>query len=38
MDENEVTKVSKDNRDVYLYKGDVDLKNYQCKIYKNPRT
>ena len=38
MDENKVTKVSKDNRDVYLYKGDVDLKNYQCKIYKNPRT
>ncbi|XP_068743939.1 uncharacterized protein [Montipora capricornis] len=38
MDETEVTKVSIDNRDVYFYEGDVDLKNYQYKIYKNPRT
>ena len=46
MDENKVTKVvfddpknqSQNNRDVYLYEGDVDLKNYQCKIYKNPHT
>ena len=38
MDKNEVTKVSIDNRDVYLYEGDVDLKNYQYSIYKNPHT
>ena len=37
MDENEVTKVPNANRDVYLYKGDVDLDNYQYSIYKNPK-
>ena len=36
MDMNKVEKVYESNRDVYLYKGDVDLNNYQCSIYKNP--
>ena len=40
MDENEVEKVSGvSNRDVYLYEGDVHLKNYpQHSIEKNPNT
>lgn len=38
MEMNKVTKVSIDNRDVYLYEGDVDLDNYQYSIYKNPNT
>ena len=38
MDKNEVTKVSNSNRDVYLYEGDVDLDNYQYRIYENEKT
>ena len=37
MDKNEVEKVSGvSNGDVYLYKGDVHLNNYQYFTYKNP--
>ena len=37
MDVNEVEKTKNDrNRDVYLYKGNVNLNNHQYKIYKNP--
>ena len=36
MDVNEVEKTETDsNRDVYLHKGNVNLKNYQYSIYKN---
>ena len=39
MNKNEVEKVTGvSNRDIYLYEGDVHLKNYQCSIYKNPNT
>ena len=39
MDVNEVEKAeTPPNRDVYLYKGNVNLKNYQYRIYKNTNT
>ena len=39
MNKNEVEKVTGvSNRDIYLYEGDVHLKNYQYSIYKNPNT
>mmetsp|Transcript_51746 Transcript_51746/g.82651 ORF Transcript_51746/g.82651 Transcript_51746/m.82651 type:complete len:127 (-) Transcript_51746:61-441(-) len=38
LDMSEVMKVPNSNRDVYLYKGDVYLNNYQHSIYKNPKT
>lgn len=37
LDRNEVEKVSND-RDVYLYKGDLDLNKHEHKIQKNPNT
>ena len=37
LDSNEVQKVSND-RDVYLYKGDLDLNKHEHKIQKNPNT
>ena len=37
LDSNEVQKVS-NNRDVYLYKGDLDLNKHEHKIQKNPNT
>ena len=37
LDRNEVEKVSND-RDVYLYKGDLDLNNHKHKIQKNSNT
>ena len=37
LDRNEVEKVSND-RDVYLYKGDLDLNKHEHKIKKNPNT
>ena len=37
LDRNEVEKVSND-RDVYLYKGDLDLNKHAHKIQKNPNT
>ena len=37
MDVNEVEKTETDpDRDVYLYKGNVNLHDYQYRIYKNP--
>ena len=37
IDVNEVEKTETDpDRDVYLYGGNVNLNNYQYKIYKNP--
>ncbi|CAH3167644.1 unnamed protein product [Porites evermanni] len=38
MQMNNIEKVYDSNRDVYLYKGDVHLNNYQHSIYKNPKT
>ena len=39
MDVNEVEKAeTRPNRDVYLYKGNVNLNNYQYRIYKNTNT
>ena len=38
MDEKEVQEIKDSNRDVYLNKGDVHLKNYQYRIYENPNT
>lgn len=37
LDSNEVQKVSND-RDVYLYKGDLDLNKHEHKIQKTPNT
>lgn len=37
LERNEVEKVSND-RDVYLYKGDLDLNKHEHKIQKNPNT
>ncbi|XP_031551834.1 uncharacterized protein LOC116289084 [Actinia tenebrosa] len=34
---NEVEKVPEDNRDVYVYRGHVDLTLYKHRIYPNPR-
>lgn len=36
MDINEVTQVPANDRDVYLYNGNVDLSKYTHSIYKNP--
>ena len=36
MDKKEVKKIENCNRDVYLNKDDVHLKNYQYSIYENP--
>lgn len=36
MNINEVTQVPAEGRDIYLYEGDVDLRKYAHRIYKNP--
>ena len=36
MNKNEVTQVSAEDRDIYLYEGDVDLRKYKHSIYENP--
>ena len=36
MNKNEVTEVTVEGRDIYLYEGDVDLSKYKHSIYENP--
>ena len=36
MNKNEVTQVLAEDRDIYLYEGDVDLSKYTYSIYENP--